>query len=67
MQTCTGLSDTGVWPRILKYPVKCVLVICTLVLGASVNHSHNSDTMAKALPAFHLHQDCQNILHSYIM
>lgn len=58
LQTCTGLSDTGVWLRILKYPIKCVLVVSTLVLGASVNRSHNSDAMAKALPAFHPHQDC---------
>lgn len=66
-ETCTGLSETGVWLKILKYPIKCALLVSTLVLGASVNHSHNSDAMAKALPAFHLLQDCQNILHSYIM
>lgn len=59
LPTCTGLSDTGVWLRILKPLIKCVLVVSTLVLGASVNHSHNSDTTAKALPAFHPHQDCQ--------
>lgn len=42
-----GLSDTGVWLRILEYTIKSVLVVSTLVLDASVNHSHNSDAMAK--------------------
>lgn len=50
LQTCTDLSGTGVWLRILKYAIKHVLVVSTLVLGASVNHSHSDDMAKHYLP-----------------
>lgn len=52
MQTCIGLSDTGVWLKILKYTIESVLVVSVLVLGTSMDHGCDSDSMLKRYLSF---------------
>lgn len=44
LQTGSGLSDTGLWLKTLKYAIECVLVVSALVLGAFMDHGRDTDS-----------------------
>lgn len=51
LQTGSGLSDTRLWLKILKYAIERVLVVSALVLGAFMDHGRDTDsTLKRYLP-----------------
>lgn len=45
LQASTSLTDSGVWLKISTYTVESALVVSALILGASMGHGHDSNSM----------------------